>query len=289
MAGIFSGLEKLGLGIIGEGKLYEDPNEKKPVEKKEPPKKKLILANEADYLFDKKYTCPVCEEEFTSKTVRTGKVRIKSVDLDLRPEYDEVDMNKYDVIACPHCGYAALSRYFDKLTKYQIDDIRVKICMNYSGIDYKDDIFTYNHAKELYQLALANAVVKKAKNSEKAYLCLKSAWIYRGEINHMDPDEEGYEEKKKQNEAQEHEFLTNALDGFVLARQTEPFPIAGMDTNTLDYLMAALAVETKKDDIAKRMIAEILVSRGANSRIKDKARRLKEILAERNVIVEEEE
>ena len=280
MAGIFSGLEKFGLGNIGKGKLFEEPK-KKEVVKKEEPKKKLQLVNEEDYLFDKKYKCPVCEDDFEAKTVRTGKVRMKNVDIDLRPDYDELDQNKYDVIACPHCGYAALSRYFPTLNKYQIEDIRVQISMNYRHVECDEPTYSYEYAKGLYQLALANAVVKKAKNSEKAYICLKTAWVIRGETQRLDPADEDYEDKKAENDAQEKELLTNALDGFAMARQTEEFPIAGMDTSTLDYLMAALAVETEKYDLASRMISELLVSKVANSRIKDKARFLKETMAEK--------
>ena len=280
MAGIFSGLEKLGLGNIGGEELFEDPKKKEVEVKKEAPKKKLQLVNEEDYLFDKKYKCPVCDSDFEAKTVRTGKVRMKNVDIDLRPDYDELDMTKYDVIACPYCGYAALGRYFPNLTKYQIDDIRVKICMNYQRIDYRDSVYNYDHAKKLYQLALANAVVKKAKNSEKAYICLKTAWILRGETQHLDPDDPDYQTKKNENDAQEKELLKNALNGFVMARQSEEFPIAGMDSSTLDYLVAALAVETGEKEIAGKMISELLTSRSANSRIKDKARTLKDMLNE---------
>ena len=279
MAGIFSGFEKLGLGNIGKEELFEDPKKKTVEVKKEQPKK-LQLVNEEDYLFDKKYKCPVCDSEFEARTVRTGKVRMKNVDIDLRPDYDELDQNKYDVIACPACGYAALGRYFPTLNKYQIDDIRVKICMNYKHEPNNEPIYSYEYAKRLYQLALANAVVKKAKNSEKAYICMKSAWVIRGETQRLDPEEEGYEAKKKENDAQEKELLENALNGFVMARQSEEFPIAGMDSTTLDYLIAALAVETGKKDIASKMISDILVSRTANSRIKDKARVLKDMLAE---------
>ncbi len=279
MAGIFSGFEKLGLGNIGKEELFEDPKKKTVEVKKEQPKK-LQLVNEEDYLFDKKYKCPVCDSEFEARTVRTGKVRMKNVDIDLRPDYDELDQNKYDVIACPACGYAALGRYFPTLNKYQIDDIRVKICMNYKHEPNNEPIYSYEYAKRLYQLALANAVVKKAKNSEKAYICMKSAWVIRGETQRLDPEEEGYEAKKKENDAQEKELLENALNGFVMARQSEEFPIAGMDSTTLDYLIAALAVETGKKDIASKMISDILVSRTANSRIKDKARFLKDMLTE---------
>ena len=281
MAGIFSGLEKLGLGNIGGGDLFEDPKKKETVVKKEEPQKKLALVNEEDYLFDKKYKCPVCESEFEAKTVRTGKVRMKAVDIDLRPDYSEVDQNKYDVIGCPECGYAALGRYFSTLNKYQIEDIRIKICMNYRKIVYKEPTYSYEHAKSLYQLALANAVVKKAKNSEKAYICMKTAWVVRGETQRLDESDPDYETKKKENDEQEKELLTNALNGFVMARQSEEFPIAGMDSTTLDYLIAALAMETDQFDVASKMISEILTSRVANSRIKDKARVLKEMLTEK--------
>ena len=281
MAGIFSGLEKLGLGNIGGGDLFEDPKKKEEVVKKEEPQKKLNLQNEQDFLFDKKYKCPVCESDFEAKTVRTGKVRMKAVDIDLRPDYSEVDQNKYDVIACPDCGYAALGRYFTTLNKYQIEDIRIKICMNYRKIVYKEPTYSYEHAKNLYQLALANAVVKKAKNSEKAYICLKTAWVVRGETQRLDTTDPEYETKKKENDAQEKELLTNALNGFVMARQSEEFPIAGMDSTTLDYLIGALAMETDQYDVASKMISEILTSRVANSRIKDKARLLKDMLAEK--------
>ena len=280
--GIFSGLEKLGLGGIGKGELFEDPKKKQAaVKKEEAPVKKLSLVNEEDYLFDKKYKCPICEMDFDVKTVRTGKVRMKNVDIDLRPDYDELDQNKYDVIACPECGYAALGRYFATVNKYQIDDIRVKICMNYKHEPCKDPVYTYEYAKRLYQLCLANAVVKKAKNSEKAYICLKSAWVIRGETQRLDPNDDDYETRKAENDAQEKELLVNALNGFAMARQTEEFPIAGMDATTLDYLMAALAVETGQRDMASKMIGEILTSRVANSRIKDKARVLKEMLMEK--------
>ena len=277
---IFSGFGKLGLESIEGEDLFDDPRKKEVTVKKEEPKKRLQLVNEEDYLFDKKYKCPVCESDFEAKTVRTGKVRMKNVDIDLRPDYDELDQNKYDVIACPACGYAALGRYFPNVNKYQIDDIRVKICMNYKHEPCREPIYSYEYAKRLYQLALANAVVKKAKNSEKAYICMKSAWVIRGETQRLDPEADDYETRKAENDAQEKELLTNALNGFVMARQTEEFPIAGMDSTTLDYLMAALAVETGQKEIASKMISEILTSRVANSRIKDKARTLKDMLAE---------
>ncbi len=280
MADIFSGLSKLGLGNLGVDSLFEDTSKKKVENKKEEKTKKLQLKNEEDYLYDKKYKCPICDSEFLAKTVRTGKVKIKGVDIDLRPDYDELDQNKYDVIACTICGYAALGRYFPNVTRYQVEDIKTKICMSYRNEPYREPIYTYEYAKSLYQLALANAVVKKAKNSEKAYLCLKFAWVVRGETQSLDPGASDYEAKKKENDEQEKELLENAINGFMLARQSESFPIAGMDTTTLDYLIAALAVETGQRDLAMKYIGDILSSRSINSRIKEKTRTLKGLLEE---------
>ena len=60
------------------------------------------------------------------------------------------------------------------------------------------------------------------------------------------------------------------------ARQSESFPMCGMDAITLDYLLAVLATRFKKFDIASRMVASILASPSANARMKEKTRELKE-------------
>ena len=80
---------------------------------------------------------------------------------------------------------------------------------------------------------------------------------------------------------EEQEYLQNAYDGFTEARQSESYPMCGMDEMTIDYLLAVLAIRFKKYDVASRLTAAILTSPAANTRIKDKARELKDqILAE---------
>ncbi len=277
--GFLDGLKKFGLGNLDEEELYEEPKKEKEV-KKEEVKKEVVPISEETLLFDKKYTCPICDNAFASKTVRSGKVRTKGVDVDLRPDYDEIDQIKYDIITCPKCGYSALARYYGNLTKFQMDEIKSKISANYKPQDFSGATYSYEEAHMRYELAIATAMVKKSKNSEKAYLCLKMAWLLRGETQRLDPEVDGYEEKKKSNEEQETVLLSKALDGFTLARQNETPPIAGMDELTLDYLMGALGLETGNFDVANKMISAIIGSRTANARLKDKARDLKEKVAE---------
>ena len=283
--GFLDGLKKLGLGSINSDELYEDPK-KKEVKIKEENRPKAMPINEVTLLFDKKYTCPVCDKEFVAKTVRSGKVKVKGVDDDLRPDYDEIDQIKYDVVTCPNCGYSALARYWGNLTKFQTDEIRENICKNYQRQAFDGQTYSYEEAKIRYELALATAMVKKSKNSEKAYLCLRMAWLIRGETQRLDPEGVRYEEKKAQNEADEKELLKKAYDGFAIARASEPMPIAGMDEMTLDYLMAALAMEIEDFEAAAKMASSIITSRTANSRIKDKARDLKDKIAEKKAEAE---
>ena len=93
--------------------------------------------------------------------------------------------------------------------------------------------------------------------------------------------EPGTEEKRAELKAQEREYLKNAMEGFIAAEAAESFPICGMDDTTLEYLIANLAFGLGKNDIASKLISEILIRPYANSRMKEKTRELKDaILAE---------
>ena len=277
MAGILSGLEKLGLGNLKNASLYEDAKKGKAEEGA----KVAPTIQESDFLFDKTYTCPVCDNEFKSKTVKIGRAKLKGTDMDLRPKYEHIDLLKYDVIACPVCGYAALSRYFKYMTSAQAKLIKQNISQNYKGKEPKGDTITYDEAVERYQLTLANAIVKQARASEKAYICLKSAWLLRGYTESLDESAADYATKKAELEAQENEYLQNAFDGFLAARQSEPFPMCGMDEQTVDYLISVMAVRFEQYDVASKLISTIIASATASPRMKDKARDLKELVIQK--------
>lgn len=274
---ILSGLGELGLGGLEGMDLFEEEakDEKKKTAAAAPPK-----VEEKDLILDKNFTCPVCDEEFTSKMMKTGKAKLLGTDLDLRAKYDGIDVIKYDVHLCPVCGYAALSRYFSGISSAQAKLIREKISSSVRVTKYDEEVYSYEQAFERYRLSLVCAVVKKAKASEKAYICLKSGWLLRGWRESL--EESGGDGKKiEQLRSQEDEYLQNAYKGFVEARQSEGFPMCGMDETTIDYLVAVLATRMKKYDVAGRLVSSILASPMANARTKEKARNLKEhIIAE---------
>lgn len=276
MSGILDGLGQFGLGNLENANLYENVEENEPEEKITPLQKQLQM--EQDFIFDKTYSCPVCGSEFKSKTVKVGKAKLAGTDLDLRPKYEGIDMLKYDVVLCPKCGYAALTRYFKSLSDYQAKRIREVISKAFKEKKEMSNVYTYEEALERYKIALANTIVKQGKASEKAYICLKTSWLLRGRNEAIDSTDPEYEKKKADGEAEEKEFLKNALEGFLAARQSENYPMCGMDEVTVDYLIAVLAMEFQQYDVSSRLISGIIGANGTNPRIKDKARDLRDIL-----------
>lgn len=271
---ILSGLGKLGLSNLEQAEVFtEDKKEEKNEEASQEPKKLLIT----DFVFDKKYECPVCYKEFVSPTVKGAKVKMIGQDSDLRPRYEPLDPMKYDVIVCPNCGYAALTRYFDKIMPPQAKLVKEEISKSFRGIKHALDL-SYDDAIERYQLALGNAIVKKGKASEKAYICLKMAWIVRGKMESLSTDLDDYDEQMSDLRQDEMELLKNAFDGFITARQTEDFPMCGMDESTVDFIISVTAIKLDRIDIASKLVSGLLVNPSANSRIKDKARELKEAI-----------
>ena len=278
MANILAGLSQLGLKGLEGVDLYEKEEKKEKPAKQEAPEPQQI--DESEFVFPKAYECPVCYKEFKSPTVRSSKIRPAGSDPDMRPRFRNFDALKYDIILCPNCGYAALGRYFSTITPPQAKLVKEGISKTFRPISQKN-IFTYDEAFVRYQLALGNAVVKKGRASEKAYLCLKMAWIMRGKKEAIEAGTEEFdgddmEAAVKELEENEKELLTNALDGFLNARQNETFPMCGMDEVTLDYIITVTAKNIGRYDVVNQMLNVLLVRSGINQRMKDNLLDIKE-------------
>lgn len=235
----------------------------------------------ADKLFDKKYTCPICDHNFTSKTVRSGKARMIRTDMDLRNVYEDIEPLKYDIILCQKCGYAALARVFPNVTSVQHKYISEKITPNFKPLQEDGDDYTFDQALARYKIAFANSVVKMAKVSEGAYLSLKIGWLYRSYKESLDKDMPGYQEKYDKLESLEKENLKKAYDYFIKAVQKEEFPMCGMDESTVDYILAVLAMEFGDYYDSSKLLSKLITSYSAGQRLKDKARDAKEELVKR--------
>lgn len=280
MADMFSGIESMGLSGFDDMDIFGD--EKKPGAKEEKPaeKKAAAAVPESAFLFDKAYKCPVCDYEFKEKVLKTGKNKMVSQDFDLRPRYSNVDGIKYGVIVCPFCGYASMSKSFLTITTPQVHLVKEKICTSFTGLGDTKDTYSYDDAIARYKLALVNSVVKRGKISERAYLCLQIAWLLRGKRETGLADGSLNAQTAAAVEAEEKAMLAKACDGIKDSFSKESFPLAGvLDEHTSIYLVAALCFMGGEKDEALRWASRLITSRTANDRIKDRARKIKEMVA----------
>ena len=204
--------------------------------------KEVKQPSEADFLYNKHVTCTICDKTFETRVIRSAKLRRLQPDFDLRPRFRDIDTLKYDVYACPYCGYAAMSRYFEHLTKGQVQLVKEQVCSKFEpGLVEPAETIDYAEAITRYKRAMTCSEVKKAKGSEVV----------------------------------QEVYYKKAFDGFQAAVAGENFPICGMDSYTLDYLMACLACHFKEYYFASKAISNILSSQTVDRRMKDKALDLK--------------
>ncbi|PKM50320.1 MAG: DUF2225 domain-containing protein [Firmicutes bacterium HGW-Firmicutes-7] len=269
LAGIFSDLESLGLD---EAQNFQVFNDVKVDEQEMIEKAKLELIE--SILYTAKLKCPVCHREILFRTLKSGKIRLVKTDLDLRPIYDIIDPSIYEVAVCNVCGYAALKKMFLSITSKKIDSIKNNISAKFVGRTYPD-IYDYEIAIERYKLALLDAIVMEVKDSEKAYLCLKIAWLYRG---YLEQEKNCDDKKREEYEINENTFLEHALDGFKIAHFKEKFPSMGLDDLTVTFLIGELSRRIGKNEDALKWLSEVIISKVASRRLKDRALESKELI-----------
>lgn len=256
---IFSGLEYLGFNDIGNVDLYN----KKSEDEEKSPKQESEADNEKLLLYDKKVTCPICENVFKAKAVKASAYRIIKRDSDFFIRYSLVNPYFYDVWVCNKCGYSSIKSDFYKIRGHQIDAINEKIRPKWHSRTYPD-VYDVNIAIERYKLSLLNYYVINAKASQKAMNCLKIAWMYRL-LNDSD---------------NELNFIKHALEGFNQAYSNEDFPIYGMDRYTFVYLIGELNRRLGNTDEALKWFGNVITGRGVPPRIKDLARDQKDLITE---------
>lgn len=277
---LFSGLEKFGFKSDAAVDLFTDEKDEKK-NAKDGEAKKADEPTEEEFLLEKTIRCTVCDKVIKTKMVKSGRVKRLEPDMDLRPRHMYIDTLKYDTSSCPYCGYTAMNRYFEHLSSSQIKLIKDQVCSNYRPERPVDlVVYDYDTAIDMHKLSLLNAIVKKAKTSEKAYNCLIISWLLRGKAETLEKSQPQDKEKLAECRKEEEAFYQQAYDGMMKAVATEMFPICGMDACTIDYLLATMAFHFKQYDIASKSLSNVITSVNAGNKIKDKARELKDKMIE---------
>lgn len=276
--GILDGLSKFGIKNVSSEDMYREETGGTKLTAEGEAVEASPEDKERELIFAKTYECVVCDAKFKSMTLKSSKARLLHMDQDLRPVFEGIEPIKYEPVVCPNCGYSVMAKFMKPLTSVQRKSIIDNISQTFNKKEMKEDIVSYDDALERIQLCLASAIVRHAKASEKAYICLKGGWLCRSYLEYIEASGNpeftpAFIEEIRNNEI---EYMDNAYEGFVNARQSEDFPIAGMDENTLDLMLAVMAKDRGRYDVASKMIASVLQSGVASSKLKDRARDLKD-------------
>ncbi|WP_243122839.1 DUF2225 domain-containing protein [Haloimpatiens lingqiaonensis] len=254
---IFSGLEKLGFNDIHNVDLYNTASEK---EAKKHMENKLDN-NNCKFLYKKEILCPVCNNKFKEKAVKTSAYVMDTKDSDFFIRYRFINPYFYDVWVCPCCGYSAMKADFLKIKSHEISLVKEKITPRWKKREYPEE-FNADIAIERYKLALLNYYITETVSSKKAMACLKLAWMYR---------------LKNLNE-NENEFLNQALNGFENAFFKESLPIYGMDRYTTMYLIGEINRRIGNDEKALLWFSKVITQPGVKFKLKELARDQRDLI-----------
>lgn len=220
--------------------------------------KEVVQLTPEELVYFVNVKCPVCEAHFEERVVRKSKLRLLGTDQDLRPNYEVISPSFYDVQICTQCGYAALASVFKDTFGKNADLITEKITPKYQKKVYPL-VLSVDDAIERYKYALLNAMVKKTKESEKAYIMMKLAWLHRD----------------KGDEEQELFFIQNALDGFVNDFSNISFPVFGINEVTLSYVISVYYKRVGNNEDALKWLANVITNQNVAKGLKDRAIDLK--------------
>lgn len=215
-------------------------------------------------LYEKTYTCPVCDNIFKNKTVKIGKAKLISTDIELKPKYEPLNPMFYSIVSCQLCGYTSLDVSFDKISLKQSVIVRQILAQKFVARQYPE-IYDANTAIIRYKLALICADLKKAKLPEFAHIALRLSWFY---------NELGNFEKEK-------EFTLHAFNYFESGLGKESFSLYGYDDNKVIYTIASLAYKLEDYDKALKYLSSVISSRNILPRLKEKAIDLRDIIKDK--------
>lgn len=133
----------------------------------------------AQFLADKKVTCPVCDGTFDTFMIRSSRLRLQTIDPDFRQRFSDFEPMWYNIWVCPKCYYANFNFEYNQIP----DSAKKKILAE--GKELKSKInFAYSNPREIDQVFLAyylalHACQKAMPDPVRlAKIWLRLAWLY---------------------------------------------------------------------------------------------------------------
>jgi len=137
---------------------------------------------ELEPYYDKNISCPMCETSYKTRKIRTRFSNPHQIDADFCPHYKNPETNPlyYLINVCPQCGYSFNEQFSENFSDKAKATIWDKICKSWKQLDFTKSR-TFKQAVDSYKLAIYCAEYKEEKPEVLGGICLRLAWLYRGE------------------------------------------------------------------------------------------------------------
>lgn len=180
------------------------------------------------YLYDKKIQCPVCNNEFETKKVRTKFIKVLDRDTDFKATYEYANPTFYGVDVCPKCGHARFESDFSQVNPPAKEIIKERISSKWNPKSFSKER-SVKDVIEAHKLALINYTVTNYKFSAIAKVCLRLSWLFQENEPTMAA-----------------KFAVHAREHFEKAYSEESFDSNPKEEITIVYLIAELYRREKK-------------------------------------------
>lgn len=191
-----------------------------------------------DKLYDKKVTCPLCKNEYTTKKALSRKLRVVRNDSDFFTAYEDVNPIHYHINVCEQCGYAFMDKTTPKIKPAQRTQYIDEVAPRWQARSF-GGVRSVFEAVAACKLAIFCAQFMEEPARTVGGLCLQLAWLYR---------DMGEEEK-------EQRFLKEACDFYEYAYMSDT---TLDDQGKMTYLLGDLHRRLGNDNQAITYFSQVV-------------------------------
>lgn len=182
-----------------------------------------------EVFYEKKYLCPLCQEEFVSIKPKISMIKKTREDTDFCPYYEGVNPLFYGVVVCPICGYSWSQDFLSTIDGGVRIELQEKVTKRWKKKEYTG-MRDLNDAIKCYHLALYCGQIQRVPSGMVGSLALRCAWLYR------------YQKEVKK----EEHFLEHALINYEKAYVKEELPFGNVKEDALLFLLGELNRRLKR-------------------------------------------
>lgn len=189
-----------------------------------------------EYLYNKEFICPICNNQFKSSVVRLSMLRLEKKDSDLCKYFKNENPYFYEIKICPNCGFSFSDHSKTNLNDEIKRNFYQMVTKQWDSRDYCGQR-SIQEAIITFKLALLTAEIINESLAVKGNYCLKLCWLNR----------------IAGNKDEELRFMRSAVSAFEKSYSTEDIKEAGIvQPDVLIYILGELNFRLKNYKDARK-------------------------------------